>query len=89
MFLRHWQGSVYTVAALMNILGIASPFLRPPFGSYNHLVRQVAFQQNKSLVLWDLEYVVRNYISMIFSAQRDESALETHSMQRSRKARHI
>ncbi|KAJ7255695.1 hypothetical protein C8J57DRAFT_1517987 [Mycena rebaudengoi] len=40
----------------MKNLGIASPFfLRPPFGSYNHLVRQVAFQQNKSLVLWDLD----------------------------------
>ncbi|KAJ7692556.1 hypothetical protein B0H17DRAFT_865783, partial [Mycena rosella] len=25
------------------------------FGSYNHLVRQVVFQQNKSLVLWDLD----------------------------------
>ncbi|KAF7335829.1 Carbohydrate esterase family 4 protein [Mycena venus] len=41
--------------ALMKILGIASPFLRPLFGSYNTLVRQVAFQQNKSLVLWDFD----------------------------------
>ncbi|KAJ7352260.1 carbohydrate esterase family 4 protein [Mycena albidolilacea] len=41
--------------ALMKILGVASPFIRPPFGSYNTLVRQVAFQQNKSLVLWDTD----------------------------------
>ncbi|KAJ6577585.1 carbohydrate esterase family 4 protein [Mycena capillaripes] len=41
--------------ALMKILGVATPFLRPPFGSYNNLVREVAFQQNKSLVLWDFD----------------------------------
>ncbi|KAJ7895121.1 carbohydrate esterase family 4 protein [Mycena leptocephala] len=41
--------------ALMKILGVATPFLRPPYGSYNNLVREVAFQQNKSLVLWDMD----------------------------------
>ncbi|KAJ7470818.1 carbohydrate esterase family 4 protein [Mycena latifolia] len=41
--------------ALMNILGITSPFLRPPYGSYDDLVRRVAFQQNKSLILWDFD----------------------------------
>ncbi|KAJ6553544.1 carbohydrate esterase family 4 protein [Mycena vulgaris] len=41
--------------ALMKVLGITSPFLRPPYGSYNTLVRQVAFQQNKSLVTWDFD----------------------------------
>ncbi|KAJ6460782.1 hypothetical protein DFH09DRAFT_1348281 [Mycena vulgaris] len=39
----------------MKVLGISSPFLRPPYGSYNTLVRQVAFQQNKSLVTWDFD----------------------------------
>ncbi|KAJ6483783.1 carbohydrate esterase family 4 protein [Mycena vitilis] len=41
--------------ALMKILGVATPFVRPPYGSYNNLVRQVAFQQNKILVLWDFD----------------------------------
>ncbi|KAJ7173943.1 carbohydrate esterase family 4 protein [Mycena crocata] len=41
--------------ALMKVLGIVTPFLRPPYGVYNNLVREVAFQQNKSLVLWDFD----------------------------------
>ncbi|KAJ7671434.1 carbohydrate esterase family 4 protein [Mycena polygramma] len=41
--------------ALMKILGVATPFLRPPYGSYNNLVREVAFQQNKTLILWDFD----------------------------------
>ncbi|KAJ7116603.1 carbohydrate esterase family 4 protein [Mycena epipterygia] len=41
--------------ALMKILGVSTPFLRPPYGNYNNLVREVASQYNKSLVLWDLD----------------------------------
>ncbi|KAJ7503524.1 carbohydrate esterase family 4 protein [Mycena galericulata] len=41
--------------ALKKILGVTPFFFRPPYGNYNSLVRQVAFQQNKSLVLWDFD----------------------------------
>ncbi|KAJ7746248.1 carbohydrate esterase family 4 protein [Mycena metata] len=41
--------------ALLKVLGIKTPFMRPPYGSYNNLVRQVAYQMNQSLVVWDLD----------------------------------
>ncbi|KAJ7503521.1 carbohydrate esterase family 4 protein [Mycena galericulata] len=39
--------------ALERILGIKTEFLRPPYGNYNDLVRQVAGTFNKTLVVWD------------------------------------
>ncbi|KAJ6596020.1 carbohydrate esterase family 4 protein [Mycena sp. CBHHK59/15] len=41
--------------ALYKILGIQPYFLRPPYGEYDDLVRQMAYQQNKGLVLWDFD----------------------------------
>lgn len=41
--------------ALERIVGLAPAFMRPPFGNYNNLVRQVAAQRNQSLALWDLD----------------------------------
>nr|GAT50166.1 carbohydrate esterase family 4 protein [Mycena chlorophos] len=41
--------------ALYNILGIVTPYLRPPYGSYDTLTREVAFNHNKTLVLWDMD----------------------------------
>ncbi|KAJ6577583.1 carbohydrate esterase family 4 protein [Mycena capillaripes] len=41
--------------ALKAILGIRTPFLRPPYGNYNKLVRQVAPNYSKSLVIWDFD----------------------------------
>ncbi|KAJ7173946.1 carbohydrate esterase family 4 protein [Mycena crocata] len=41
--------------ALKKVLGISTAFLRPPFGNYNSLVRQVASEQNKRLVTWDFD----------------------------------
>ncbi|KAF7311981.1 Carbohydrate esterase family 4 protein [Mycena indigotica] len=44
-----------TDIALAKILGITSPYLRPPYGNYNKLVRQIAYQFNKTLILWDMD----------------------------------
>ncbi|KAJ6577580.1 carbohydrate esterase family 4 protein [Mycena capillaripes] len=41
--------------ALFKILGIKTNFVRPPYGSYNNLARQVASQMNKSFILWDFD----------------------------------
>jgi len=41
--------------ALERIVGKAPAFMRPPYGNYNDLVRQVAYQRGQSLVLWDLD----------------------------------
>ncbi|KAJ7173942.1 carbohydrate esterase family 4 protein [Mycena crocata] len=41
--------------ALNKTLGISTPWLRPPYGNYNTLVRQTAFTQNKRLVIWDFD----------------------------------
>jgi len=41
--------------ALQRIVGITPAFMRPPYGNYNNLVRQVVLQRNQSLVMWDLD----------------------------------
>ncbi|KAF7317182.1 Chitin deacetylase [Mycena chlorophos] len=41
--------------ALLEILGIKTQFIRPPYGNYNTLVRQVVAQYNMSLVVWDFD----------------------------------
>ncbi|KAF8332116.1 uncharacterized protein EI90DRAFT_2995710 [Cantharellus anzutake] len=41
--------------ALERIVGLAPAFMRPPYGSYNNLVRQVSYQRNQSMILWDLD----------------------------------
>ncbi|KAJ7666320.1 hypothetical protein B0H17DRAFT_1336389 [Mycena rosella] len=41
--------------ALMKILGVTTPFLRPPYGNYNDLVLEVASEQNKNLLIWDFD----------------------------------
>ncbi|KAJ6483785.1 carbohydrate esterase family 4 protein [Mycena vitilis] len=44
-----------TKTALLKVLGITTKYLRPPYGSYNKRVRQVASSYNKSLVVWDFD----------------------------------
>lgn len=41
--------------ALERIVGLSPAFMRPPYGNYNDLVRQVAKERNQSLVLWDFD----------------------------------
>ncbi|KAJ7253505.1 carbohydrate esterase family 4 protein [Mycena rebaudengoi] len=41
--------------ALQRIIGVTPAFMRPPFGSYNDLVRQAAFRRNQSLAIWDFD----------------------------------
>ncbi|KAJ7244935.1 carbohydrate esterase family 4 protein [Mycena rebaudengoi] len=41
--------------ALQRIVGVTPAFMRPPFGNYNNLVRQVSFTRNQSLVIWDFD----------------------------------
>lgn len=41
--------------ALERIIGAAPAFMRPPFGNYNDLVRQVSAQRGQNLALWDLD----------------------------------
>ncbi|KAJ7284379.1 carbohydrate esterase family 4 protein [Mycena rebaudengoi] len=41
--------------ALYKILGIKTQFIRPPYGSYSKLARQVAFQMDKCFVTWDFD----------------------------------
>ncbi|KAJ7881104.1 carbohydrate esterase family 4 protein [Mycena olivaceomarginata] len=39
--------------ALQKILGITTQFIRPPYGSYNNMVRQVLY--NKIFIIWDFD----------------------------------
>lgn len=41
--------------ALERLLGVKPAFLRPPYGNYNNLVRQVAAQRGQKLVTWDFD----------------------------------
>ena len=41
--------------ALERILGVTPAFTRPPFGSYNDLVRKVAQSRGQKLVTWDFD----------------------------------
>ncbi|KAK7032729.1 carbohydrate esterase family 4 protein [Favolaschia claudopus] len=41
--------------ALFKILGINTTFVRPPYGSYDDLVRQVAYKLGKILITWDFD----------------------------------
>jgi peptidoglycan/xylan/chitin deacetylase (PgdA/CDA1 family) len=41
--------------ALERLLGVKPGFMRPPYGSYNNLVRQVAYERGQKLVLWDFD----------------------------------
>jgi peptidoglycan/xylan/chitin deacetylase (PgdA/CDA1 family) len=41
--------------ALMKIAGVYPAFARPPYGSYNDLVREVAGMRGQNLALWDFD----------------------------------
>ncbi|KZP17883.1 carbohydrate esterase family 4 protein [Athelia psychrophila] len=41
--------------ALERILGVTPAFMRPPYGNYNNLVRQVAEERGQKLVTWDFD----------------------------------
>lgn len=41
--------------AFERLLGVKPAFLRPPYGNYNNLVRQVAHQRGYKLVTWDFD----------------------------------
>lgn len=41
--------------ALQRLLGVTPAFMRPPYGNYNNLVRQVAQSRGQKLVTWDFD----------------------------------
>jgi len=41
--------------ALERIIGVKPAFMRPPYGNYNDVVRQVAAARGQSLVTWDFD----------------------------------
>lgn len=41
--------------ALIKILGVKPAFVRPPYGNYNELSRQVAQENGQSIVIWDFD----------------------------------
>jgi len=41
--------------AFQRLLGVTPAFLRPPYGNYNNLVRQVAYERGQKLVTWDFD----------------------------------
>lgn len=41
--------------ALQRIAGVQPAHMRPPFGEYNNLVREVAFERGQKIINWDLD----------------------------------
>jgi len=41
--------------ALQRIVGVTPAFMRPPYGSYNDLVRQAAYVRGQKLAIWDFD----------------------------------
>jgi len=41
--------------ALQRLVGVTPAFMRPPYGSYNDLVREVAEQRGQKVVIWDFD----------------------------------
>jgi len=41
--------------AFQRIIGVKPAFVRPPYGSYNNLVRQIAASRGQNLVTWDFD----------------------------------
>jgi len=41
--------------ALQRLLGVTPAFMRPPYGSYNDLVREIAGERGQTIVLWDFD----------------------------------
>jgi peptidoglycan/xylan/chitin deacetylase (PgdA/CDA1 family) len=41
--------------AFQRIVGVTPAMMRPPFGEYNDLVRQVAYQRGQVVVTWDFD----------------------------------
>lgn len=41
--------------ALERLIGVKPAFMRPPYGNYNDVVRQVAAARGQSLVTWDFD----------------------------------
>jgi peptidoglycan/xylan/chitin deacetylase (PgdA/CDA1 family) len=41
--------------ALQRIIGVTPAFMRPPYGSYNDLVRQVAANRGQKVTMWDFD----------------------------------
>ncbi|KAK0184414.1 carbohydrate esterase family 4 protein [Armillaria mellea] len=44
-----------TDTALKNILGVEAAFMRPPYGSYNDVMLQVAAAHKQSVIIWDFD----------------------------------
>ena len=41
--------------ALMRIIGVQPAWMRPPYGSYNDMVRSASAIRNQSIVIWDFD----------------------------------
>jgi len=44
------------LVALQRIIGVTPAFMRPPYGSYNQMVLDVAGARGQGVVIWDFEY---------------------------------
>jgi len=44
-----------TDEALERLVGVKPAFMRPPYGSYNDLVRQVAAERGEKVLIWDFD----------------------------------
>ncbi|KAF8648430.1 hypothetical protein AX16_006293 [Volvariella volvacea WC 439] len=64
--------------ALQRITGATPAFMRPPYGSYNNLVREVAGARGQGIVLWNLDSGDSAGISVAAQKQRYTDIANQH-----------
>ncbi|TFL06508.1 carbohydrate esterase family 4 protein [Pterulicium gracile] len=64
--------------ALERIVGVAPAFMRPPFGNYNNLVREVAAARGQEVVIWDFDSGDSVGATVQKSKQEYDAAIKPH-----------
>ncbi|TEB31432.1 carbohydrate esterase family 4 protein [Coprinellus micaceus] len=64
--------------ALIRITGANPAWMRPPYGSYNNLVRQASAVRGQSLVNWDLDAGDGDNVPVATSKSRYDSKIAQH-----------
>ncbi|KAB5589662.1 putative effector protein/Carbohydrate esterase family 4 protein [Ceratobasidium theobromae] len=67
-----------TNTAIKKITGAVPAFVRPPYGEYNDLVRQVASDNGQSLVIWDFDSGDSVGVSAADSKKKYKQLLDSH-----------
>lgn len=64
--------------AMSRILGAVPAFMRPPYGSYNNLVRQASYIRKQKMVIWDFDSLDSDGATPAESKSRYDAIVAQH-----------